>query len=227
MAEKRSRKTSSSEFTSYSRLAQHFGLSSAEAAVKLGETTGKRVKRGTFRNSCRYVRITEWPWIPKRRTTRASSGHETQVNPTTSGTSSFRAAVATENSYFGTLTATEYMASFSSFIPSRDTTTEASPFENIMTQIEADDTSSLVNPYATEYMGSSTSSFGSPVATEDVGAFLSESLTNQTACGDGDAVSMQDFEEMEYQGNNEDLDLNCFADRLFDFEKWITHNIPY
>ncbi|XP_076894702.1 uncharacterized protein LOC143547075 isoform X2 [Bidens hawaiensis] len=163
---KRSRKTSSSEFTSYSRLAQHFGLSSADAAVKLGETTGKRVKRGTFRNSCRYVRITEWPWIPKRRTTRASSDHETQVNPTASGTSSFRAPVATENSNFGTITSTEYTDSFSSSIPSWDTTTEASLCENIMTQIEADDTTSLVNTYGTEYMGSGTSSFGSSVATE-------------------------------------------------------------
>ncbi|XP_076935025.1 uncharacterized protein LOC143601517 [Bidens hawaiensis] len=168
---KRIRRTPSFSITSYSRLVPYFGLSSADAAAKLG------VKTGTFRNACRNVGIPEWPWISNNTNTRASSHPESQNSPTTSETSSFATPIATE------------------YIPSWDTgifewscvqamTTPASvseyqisqmPFDNgyygTLTATEYDsfgspaNTSSFGAQMATECMESETSSFGTPVAT--------------------------------------------------------------
>ncbi|KAL8266878.1 hypothetical protein R6Q59_004222 [Mikania micrantha] len=134
---KRSRKTSSSSFTRYSRLVPYFGLSSVDAAIKLQETTVKPVTSGTFRNACRNVGIPEWPWISKGKSIRDSSDLETQVNPSASGTSSFASSIATE-----------YMPSWNTGFPGNS-------------DFMAYNTGYFGAPFATQY-----SSFIAPISTE-------------------------------------------------------------
>ncbi|GKD49151.1 hypothetical protein Tco_1278127 [Tanacetum coccineum] len=78
----RIRRTQSFSLSYYFRLVPYFGLSSVVAAKEL------RLKKGTFRNTCRKAGIPEWPGIPSTNTRASSAPDQTRVNQTVSETRS-------------------------------------------------------------------------------------------------------------------------------------------
>jgi len=201
---KRLRRTKSFEITRYCSLVPHFGLSSADAAFKLGVTPS------TFRNACRSVGIPEWPWIPNSTTTRASSDHESQIKPTASENSHFATSIATEampciwnmeisewspvqtnqtDCDIGTLIAKEY-GSVGYPTETKYMASDPSSFGALIIIDHLPDLSSLIPgwnvgsewPYTQitttiEASLSDTSSYGDPLATKDVGIFDLSTMT--------------------------------------------------
>ncbi|KAI7753260.1 hypothetical protein M8C21_001175 [Ambrosia artemisiifolia] len=144
---RRLRRTKSFEITKYCCLVPYFGLSSAHAADML------RVKMGTFRNACRNVGISEWPYIPKSTTAITSFDLETQINPTIYGAS-----------YFATSIATPCIWNMGIYEWSPQ-----APFSGLVTnQIDCDDTSPFGTLIATEYMASDYGSLGAPISTDQM-----------------------------------------------------------